>query len=185
MRSPQLSRIAAGFISVLGVIAATQSVLASPPSDLVPLGPSLPSCNVGAPDTRGAHICWVTPLRPGWQASTGEWIVVRLGDAEAVDPANPDAARTLCEELQASIVATITLDGNSLPVDTIPCELHPGNNGNPGVWFVDWRGPSQPLTPGEHSFTVSWFFTQTVNGVANSGDTSVFPTQTLTVVPQG
>ena len=184
MRFPQLSWIVAGSMAALAVVAPTQSVLASPPSDLVPLGPSLPSCNVGAPDTRGVHICWVTPLRPGWQASTGEWIVVRLGDAEAVDPANPDTARTLCEELQASIVATITLDGESLPVDTIPCELHPGN-GNPDVWFVDWRALSQPLTPGEHTFTVSWYFTQTVNGFANSGDTSVFPTQTLTVIPQG
>lgn len=181
MRSGQLSRIVAGFIAVLAVIVATQSVLASPPSDLAPLGPSLPNCIVDAPDTTGAHICWVTPLRPGWQASTGEWIVVRLGDAEPVDPANPDAAKTLCEELQASIVATITLDGKSLPVDTIPCELHPGNN----VWFVDWRGLSQPLTPADHAFTVSWYFTQTVNGVANSGDTFVFPTQILTVIPQG
>src|SRR5438093_8734792 len=118
MRFPQLARIVERAIAALAVVAPTQSVLASPPSDLVPLGPSLPSCNVGAPDTRGVHICWVTPLRPGWQASTGEWIVVRLGDAEAVDPANPDTARTLCEELQASILATITLDRESLPVDS-------------------------------------------------------------------
>lgn len=185
MRSPRLSRIVPAFIAPLAVIAATQSGWASAPSDLVPLGPSLPTCTATAPDTRGAHICWVTPLRPGWLASTGEWIVVRLGDAEPIDLANPDAARTLCEELQASIVATITLDGQSLPVDTIPCELHAGTNGNPDVWFVDWRALSQPLTPGEHTFTVSWYFTQTVNGVANAGDTSVFPTQTLTVVQQG
>ena len=182
MRFPQLSRIVAGFIAALAVVAPTQSVLASPPSDLVPLGPSLPSCNVGAPDTRGAHICWVTPLRPGWQASTGEWIVVRLGSAQAVDPSNPGAAKSLCEQLQASIVATITLDGQSLPADTIPCELHPGT---PDVWFVDYRALSHPLTPGEHTFTVSWYFTQTVDGIANAGDTSVFPTQTLTVIPQG
>jgi len=125
------------------------------------------------------------PLRPGWQASTGEWIVVRLGDAETVDPANPDAAKQLCEELQASIVATITLDGQSLPVSTIPCELHPGNDGNPDVWFVDWRALSQPLTPGGHTFTVSWFYRQTVPGVANAGDTAAFPTQTLMVIRQG
>src|SRR6266516_6035545 len=110
MRVPQLSRIVAGFIAALAVVAPTQSVLASPPSDLVPLGPSLPSCNVGAPDTRGAHICWVTPLRPGWQASTGEWIVVRVGNAAEVDPSNPDAAKVLCAQLQSSVVATITLD---------------------------------------------------------------------------
>ena len=158
---------------------------ASPPSDLVPLGPSLPSCVAGGPDTRGAHICWVVPLFSGWQASTGEWIVVRLGDAEPVDPANPDAAKTVCEQFEASVVATITLDGLSLPVDTIPCALHPGRSGNPDVWFVDWRGLTQPLTPGEHTFTVSWHFTQTVEGVANAGETRQFPTQTLTVIPQG
>jgi hypothetical protein len=155
---------------------------ASAPTDLAPLGSLLPSCTASAPDTAGAHICWVTPLRPGWQASTGEWIVVRLGDAAPVDPADPDAARTLCEQLQASIVATITLDGQPLAVDTIPCELHPGN---PDVWFVDWRALSRPLTPGEHTFTVTWYFTQTVAGVANAGDTSVFPTQTMTAIPQG
>ena len=185
MRSSGLSRIVAGLIAGLALIAGTQSALASPPSDLVPLGPSLPSCIAGEPDTRGAHICWVVPLRPGWQASTGEWVVVRLGDAEPVDPNNPDAAKTLCEELQASIVATNTLDGQSLPVDTIPCELHPGKNGDPDVWFVDWRALSQPLMPGGHTFTASWFYTQTVAGVANAGDTTVFPTQTLTVIPQG
>ncbi|TMC84860.1 MAG: hypothetical protein E6J06_05410 [Chloroflexi bacterium] len=185
MRSPRLSPIVAGLVAMLALIAAPPSALAAPPSDLVPLGPSLPSCIAGAPDTPGAHICWVTPIRPGWQASTGEWVVVRLGDAEQVDPANPDAAKTLCEELQAAIVATITIDGQSLAVDTIPCELHPGSNGNPDVWFVDWRGLSQPLTPGQHTFTVSWYFTQTVPGFANAGDTSVFPTQTLTVIPQG
>ena len=185
MWSPRLSRIAPAFIVPLAVIAGTQGVWASPPGDLQPLGPSLPSCNAAAPDTRGAHVCWVTPLRPGWQASTGEWIVVRVGDAEAVDPINPDAAQTLCEAFQAAIVATITLDGQSLPVDTIPCELHPGSGGNSDVWFVDWRALSQPLTPGQHTFSASWFFTQTVSGVANAGDTSVFPTQTLTVIPKG
>lgn len=175
------------FVLVVSVatLAVSSIASASPPTDLLPLGPSLPSCNAGAPDTSGAHQCWVTPLRPGWQASTGEWIVVRVGDAEPVDPANPDAAKTLCEELQASIVATITLDGQSLPVNTIRCELHPGSSGNPDVWFVDWRAPSPPLTPGDHTFTVTWYFTQTVPGYANAGDTRVFPTRTLTVMPQG
>jgi hypothetical protein len=186
MQVVRLSRIAPGFVAVILSIAATQTALASPPSDLVPLGPStLPPCAAGAPDTTGAHICWVVPLRPGWQASTGEWIVVRLGDAEPVDPANPGGAKTLCEQMEASIVATITLDGQSLPVDTVPCELRPGNNGNPDIWFVDYRGLSNPLTPGGHTFTVSWFFTQTVPGVANAGHTAVFPTQTLTVMPKG
>ena len=86
-------------LSVLAISVAAFAVSsiasASPPTDLAPLGPFLPSCVAGAPDTGGAHTCWVVPLRPGWQASTGEWIVVRLGDAEAVDPANPDAARNI------------------------------------------------------------------------------------------
>src|SRR5438445_1791247 len=172
-------------VASVAVFAISSIASASAPTDLAPLGPLLPSCTASAPDTGGAHICWVTPLRPGWQASTGEWIVVRVGDAEAVDPSNPDAAKTLCEAFQAAIVATITLDGQSLPVDTIPCELHPGSGGNSDVWFVDWRALSQPLTPGQHTFSASWFFTQTVSGVANAGDTSVFPTQTLTVIPKG
>ena len=162
---------------------AVSSVAAgSPPTDLPPLGSFFPSCVAGALDTSGAHQCWVVPLRPGWQASTGEWIVVRLGSAQAVDPSNPGAAKSLCEQLQASIVATITLDGQSLPADTIPCELHPGT---PDVWFVDYRALSHPLTPGEHTFTVSWYFTQTVDSIGNAGETSIFPTQTLTVIPEG
>ena len=185
MWSPRLSRIVSGLIATLALMAVPQSVLASPPNDLLPLGPSLPSCTANAPDTQGAHICWVTPLRSGWQASTGEWVVVRVGNAEPVDPANPEGAQTLCEVLQGAIVATITLDGQSLPVDTIPCELHPGSNGNPDVWFVDWRALGQPLAPGEHAFTVSWIYTQTVPGVANAGDTAAFPTQTLTVIQHG
>src|SRR5207253_3223266 len=82
-------------IEFVGVI---QTAAASPPTDLTPLGPLLPSCSSGAPDTHGAHICWVVPLRPSWQASTGEWIVVRIGDSEPVDPANPGAAQSLCEQ---------------------------------------------------------------------------------------
>src|SRR5207248_2685922 len=166
----------------IAAFAVSSIALASSPTDLAPLGPSLPSCVAGAPDTSGAHICWVTPLRPGWQASTGEWIVVRVGNAAEVDPSNPDAARILCAQLQASVVATITLDAEPLPVDTIPCELRPGS---PAVWFVDWRALSHPLTPGDHSFTVRWYFTQTVDGIGNAGDTAVFPTQTVSVIPQG
>ena len=179
---PSGRRSVAVLAASIAAFAVSSIASASSPTDLAPLGPSLPSCVAGAPDTSGAHICWVVPLRPGWQASTGEWIVVRLGNAAPVDPAHPDAARTLCGQLQASVVATITVDGQSLPVDTIPCELHPGN---PDVWFVDWRALSHPLTPGEHTFNVSLYFTQTVDDFANAGDTSVFPTQTLTVIPQG
>jgi hypothetical protein len=174
------------FVTAFGALLAFGSVAsAMPPSDLVPTGPSLPACMATAPDTSGAHQCFVAPRFSGWQASTGEWIVVRLGDAENVDPANPDAAKTVCEEMQASVVATNTLDGQSLPVDTIPCELRPRSNGNPDIWFVDWRSLSPPLTPGDHTFTVRWYFTQTVEGIANAGETLQFPTQTLTVIPQG
>jgi hypothetical protein len=161
------------FAAVLvGALVFGTEALASPPSDLVPLGPSLPSCNATAPDTSGAHQCWVTPLRGGWQASTGEWIVVRVGDLEAT--------QSLCAQMQASVVATITLDGQSLPVDTIACQLR-----DDGTWFVDWRALSVPLTPGTHTFTASWYFTQSVDGIASAGQTSQFPTQTLTVIPQG
>ena len=182
MGFPPFYRLTAVFTGVLPIIVSSQIAFASSPSDLTPLGPSLPSCVAGAPDTSGAHICWVTPLRPGWQASTGEWIVVRVGNAAEVDPSNPDAARILCAQLQASVVATITLDAEPLPVDTIPCELRPGS---PAVWFVDWRALSHPLTPGDHSFTARWYFTQTVDGIGNAGDTAVFPTQTVSVMPQG
>ena len=181
MRSPRSLLVLVATL-VVAAVAATTKASASSPTDLVPLGPFLPPCAASAPDTGGAHQCWVTPLRPGWQASTGEWIVVRVGNAEQVDPANPDAARTLCEQLQATVVATVTIDGNALPTDTIPCELHPGS---PDVWFVDWRALSPPLTPGTHTFSESWYFTNTVDGIGTAGETSTFGPQTLTVTPQG
>ena len=56
-------------VASVAVFAISSIASASPPTDLVPLGPSLPNCVAGAPDTGGAHICWVVPLRPGWQAS--------------------------------------------------------------------------------------------------------------------
>jgi len=186
MLSLRIARLAAVVAALGVVVAATQTAAASPPTDLAPLGPSLPSCTVGAPDTSGAHVCWVTPLRAGWQASTGEWITVRVGDAINVDPANPGAAQSLCEQVQASVVATITIDGDSLPVDTIPCVLHPSSDPTqPDVWFVDWRGLSHPLTPGVHTFSISWFFTSTVDGIGTAGDTATFGPQTVTVMPQG
>jgi hypothetical protein len=164
-------------IASIAFVAVIQTAAASPPTDLAPLGPLLPNCDSAAPDTHGAHICWVVPLQPSWQASTGEWIVVR---------ANPGAAQSLCEQMQASVVATITLDGQSLPVDTIPCVLHPSPDPTqPDVWRVDWRALSPPLTPGEHTFSASWFFTTTVDGNGTAGQTATFPTSTLTVMPQG
>ena len=154
-------------------LAAGSVASSAPPSDLRPLGPgSLATCTASAPDTRGAHICWVTPLRGGWQASTGEWIVVRVGDLERT--------QSRCEQMQASVVATVTLDDESLPVDTIPCEGSDADG-----WFVDWRALSQPLTPGTHTFSESWYFTTTVDGIATAGDTVTFGPRAISVVPQG
>jgi hypothetical protein len=132
---------------------------------------STPFCTSSAPDTSGAHMCNVVPIRTGWQASTGEWIVVRLGWTDT---------QTACEQMQASVGATNTLDGVSLPVEMVPCQQIGTDQ-----WHVDWRSLSQPLTPGDHTFTVSWYFTQTVDGVASAGQTFQFPTQTLTVMPNG
>jgi hypothetical protein len=110
-------------IVTLAAFAVSAGASASPPSDLRPLGPSsLARCTASAPDQQGAHICWVTPLRGSWQASTGEWIVVRVGDFEST--------QSLCEQMQASVVATLTLDGQSLPVDTMTTSLRPGRRGH-------------------------------------------------------
>jgi hypothetical protein len=172
MRSLRLAKPALALLVSVAAIVAVHGAAASPPTDLAPLGPTLPSCTASAPDVSGAHVCWVIPIRPGWQASTGEWIVVRIGDLEPT--------QSLCEQMQASVVATLTLDGQSLPVDTIPCHGSDANG-----WFVDWRALSPPLPPGEHPFSASWYFTATVDGIGTAGQTAVFPTQTLTVIPQG
>jgi hypothetical protein len=159
-------------IAALAVLGAAGTAHASPPSDAGPFPLStVPDCLTAAPDSGGPHVCKVRPAfgLADWQAGAGEWIVVRVGDAE------PDQAG--CLAVQASVVATITVDGTTLPVDTTPCQFSAGS------WVVDYRALSHPLAPGDHAISTSWYFTTAAVGNA-AGSTLTFGT-TLTVNPQG
>ena len=158
---------------VLAGVAAA-AAFAAPPSDQGPFPlSSVPDCLTAAPDTGGAHICKVRAAAgvANWQASTGEWIVIRaaIGENTLAD----------CSADQASIAPTITIDGKSLPVDVTPCAFDTGS----GFWFVDYRALSHPLPKGNHAISESWYFTTDAPG-APAGTTVPFST-TLTVSNPG
>lgn len=162
---------------VLAGLAAT-AAFAAPPTDQgsFPLS-SVPDCTTTALNKGGVHICKVRAAVGGdWQAATGEWIVIRSGFA----PDMPDTTQATCLAYQASIVATITIDGKNLPVDTIPCELIPNS---PDFWFVDYRVLSHPLPPGVHAISASFVFTTAVG--PNLAGTTITDSATLTVAQHG
>ena len=159
---------------LLAGLAAT-AAFAAPPTDQgsFPLS-SVPDCKATVPDNPGgAHICKVRAAAGGeWQAATGEWIVIRSGFA----PDMPDTTQATCLAYQASIVATIRIDGKNLPVDTIPCEfIGPPSN----FWFLDYRALSHPLPPGVHAISVSFVFTTAVG--PNAAGTTITDSATLTI----
>jgi hypothetical protein len=160
-----------------GVVAA--AAFATPPSDQGPYPlDSVPDCVAAAPDTGGAHICKVHPFAAGvpWQAGTGEWVVIR-GAEFAFGTADDHAT---CLAIQASLKVTITIDGNSLPVDNIPCAFNAAAN----TWITDWRALSHPLPKGAHAIVETLVFTTAVDSIFSAGDT-ITANGTLTVSNPG
>lgn len=160
---------------VLAGVVAT-AAFATPPTDQGPYPlNAIPDCLTGVADTGGAHICKVHPFAAGpWQAGTGEWIVIR-GTVYG-----QGADQATCMALQASAVVTITIDGNSLPVDSIPCAF----STDVSSWLSDFRALSHPLPKGDHAIVETLHYTTTVPGVVNAGDTFT-ATGTLTVSNPG
>lgn len=142
-------------LPVLVLFVATQVAYASPPSDNGNLPLPMADCAAGKPDTSGAHICKLRIFDTvNWQASTGEWIVVRGGTGEV----------TLadCQADQTGVVVTYTINGRTIPTDTFPCQDFSAP-GSP-FFFVDWRMLSHPLSPGVYTFT------ETAIAIANLPD---------------
>ena len=75
---------------------------------------------------------------------------------------------------------TITIDGNSLPVDNIPCAFSTDSN----AWITDWRALSHPLPKGDHAIVETLLFTTAVDGIFTAGQT-ITASGTLTVVQNG
>lgn len=167
--------LAVVLVAILGVVGVAS---AAPPGDAGPSPLNLPNC-MAAQDT--GHICKVSPALASftgqpvtWQATTGQWIVIRLG---WIDP-DP----TICSAAQASLIVTITLDGKPFPVDTFPCQFQTGLATG---WIVDYRTLVHPLPPGEHSISVTSYFPTAIGypGDYTPAGTTVTDATTLTVIP--
>ena len=155
---------------VLAGLGMTQLASATPPSAAGPFPlASVPECLATAQDTGGAHICQLRQTFPGtsWQAETGEWIVIRNTAGSA--------SQATCLATQESVVATFAIDGEPIPVELIPCAE------TAGLWWVEWRALSHPVTPGVHAISMSRYYTTAVGGFP-AGATLTFH-ETLTVVP--
>jgi hypothetical protein len=111
------------------------------------------------------HICRVDMLRNpvgGWQASTDEWMLFRVGDAGTL---------AACQATTADVRVAYTLDGRSVDSYVTPCQQRPA-----GDWLVDFRFLSHPLRAGVHTVTATWTSTSHLN---------FFLTQNITVMPGG
>jgi hypothetical protein len=145
--------------------------------DIDSLGTPFRQCVASAPDlglraqpgtslNDGAfpHICGVNmPQQGPLQASTGEWIMFRVGDQEL----------TLadCQAFEANVTVSFALDGQPVDVNHLPCQLTPDGTG----WRTDYRFLSHPLSPGVYLVTAT---------LTDSGSSLRF-TRTITVIPQG
>jgi hypothetical protein len=138
----------------------------------VPVGECLASApDVGLPSqprsslNEGAfpRICRADiPRSDTFQASTGEWILFRIGDLEF----------TLadCQSFEKNVIVSFALDGHPVDINHVPCQLRPD-----GTWFTDNRFLSHPLSPGVHVLTATF----------TSPGASETLTRTVTVTPQG
>jgi hypothetical protein len=136
---------------------------------------SAPDVGVTSSDGAFPHICTVALVRPGpYQASTGEWVLfpVNIGGG----------TKEQCLPIQSSVVVTISLSGQSVPVDTLPCYF-----GTLGLWSVSYRFLSHPLPAGTYTASLTVVYLSDVfDGVTTTpaGTVQHF-TQTLTVVQHG
>jgi hypothetical protein len=133
--------------------------IASVPDIALPAQPGS-SVNDGA----FPHICGVNmPQQGPLQATTGEWIMFRVGDQES----------TLadCLVFEANVTVSFALDGKPVDVNHLPCQLLPDGT----AWRTDYRFLSHPLSPGVYVVTATF---------TSSGGSFTF-TRTITVIPQG
>ncbi len=143
--------------------------------------PFLP-CAAGVPDMgvpAGAtgdgafpHICFVrfggAPGITAWQASTGEWILFHQRVAFG--------SQGQCLEFAAARAATVTLDGDQVAFDTLPCQQPAAPPGFTPPWIYSFRFLSHPLPQGMHTATLTF---------SGSGVPTTTLSQSVSVVAQG
>ena len=138
--------------------------LASAPDAGVP-----PTPGSGANDGAFPHICFVNlggipgNPHPSWQASTGEWILFRASDGVF-------ATESQCEQAAAAIAVAGELDAAPATFERSCLQ------NRSGAWVVSLRLLSHPLSPGEHTVSLT---------VTLVGGTTLTGTQTIMVTPQG
>ena len=167
-----LSSLAAASALIVGALPA-----AADSRDIDSLGVPFQQCVASAPDIAvpaqagsslndGAfpHICGVNmPQQGPLQASTGEWIMFRVGDQE-LTLAN-------CQSFETNVTVSFALDGKPVDVNHLPCQLTPDGT----MWRTDYRFLSHPQSPGVYVVTATF---------TDSGGNFTF-TRNLTVIPQG
>jgi hypothetical protein len=99
---------------------------------------------------------------PVWVASTGEWMLFRVGDVNTFAE---------CQATTADVSVAYTLDGEPVDSYVAPCQLRPD-----GFWLVDFRFLSGPLEAGVHTVTATWTSTSHFN---------FFLSQSITVMANG
>jgi len=139
---------------------------------------SAPDVGVTSSDGAFPHICTVALVRhEAYQASTGEWIlfVVDIGGG----------TREECLPIQPSVVVTIRLSGQPVPVDTLPCHFRTGPPG-PG-WSVSYRFLSHPLPAGNYTASLTVVVLSDISdlGTTIRAGTVLSFTQTLSVIQHG
>ena len=139
--------------------------------------------DVGVPPAPGTssndgafpHFCTVGLLGGSWQASTGEWTLLRIGWGTDTEQD--------CKAFLANVTVTILFQGSPVAFDTTPCQQKPFG------WVTQSRVLMHPLQPGSYSATFIFVFNAAVFDGSNT-----FPAgfviqppspSTLTVVPQG
>jgi hypothetical protein len=172
-----MRRLPVSLVLILAALASAVIVaqaLATPPSDAGFPRPA--PCLGPANTTGGASVCAVNPFGDvPWKASTGEWVVIALGNQFFDDPVSEGGSGSLaqaladCQAFKAAVVTHIYLDGKSRSIDVIGCSLTADAHG----YQVDTRTLVSPLKAGAHTFSATW---------ANVADAGTFGPHTLTVV---
>ena len=170
------SRLAPVMFSACALLAIA-SPAAADVRDVDSLGVPVGACLAAAPDVAlppdpgsgvndGAfpHLCVAAlPRAVAFQASTGEWILFRIGDSESTLAG--------CQSFESNVTVSFSLDGQAVGVDVLPCQFRPG----PGDYFVDYRFLSHPLAPGAHTLIATF--------ASTSGTDAL--TRTIAVLPEG
>lgn len=114
--------------------------------------PIPPAPGTGVNDGAFAHVCTVGLFGGTWQASTGEWIVFRIGWGTATEQQ--------CLDFAPNVTVTLLFQGSPVQFDTVPCFQRPFP---PFGWATQFRFLSHPLAAGEYTASFRFEFNAAVS----------------------